>query len=574
MVGARDIWFTNMSACEPASALSDRCGRHQWRVIEYETADHQGALLFAPPDADAPELALPLALAGWHEVRVGLWPSPSHAPATVRFRLTRDDAWRVLQTHGQSIEHVEETLLTRADLTGQSLRFAPPSATPRGPAGIAYVRCIPMSRGQVDPLKQDGPVGTNKRLIAFNDGEGLFCATPRTRGDLESYVASLVDADYRQLNWGIVGEHVGYPTRVGRTFGQGNAVGMNTDLTRQKECIESLIAAGIHPLRTVMDYAHKHGLAFHVYQRMGAFAALPPYDEPFNAKFYDDNPQWRCHLADGRPLMRCSLAHAPVRQHMVTILREAAELGIDGINLNYKRGAPFVMYEQPMLDVFREQTGLDARQLEEWDEPWLRFRAQAVTQFMRELRQVLDDVGDRDGKRLEIGATTHPTPQECLYFGLDLQSWISEGLVDYLTPMGLSHGGKEVDMAHYQRLTQGTRCRLSPFIPMGHDVWGESDDPVRALYERALRYYDQGADGLSLWDSTHYDWHATWHEAVGRLGHVDDLRRDLSAGDYPGGPAMVPLTSLGGNDLTIRTIPFDHQHVYPHGTPHHGWLGL
>ena len=94
-----------------------------------------------------------------------------------------------------------------------------------------------------------------------------------------------------------------------------------------------------------MEYAHSIGLSFHVCQRMGAFANAPPingndgfYDELFTGPFYKDHPEWRCVDRDGRPLLRMSYAYPGVRQFGISILREAAEYGIDGVNLPVQEG--------------------------------------------------------------------------------------------------------------------------------------------------------------------------------------------------------------------------------------------
>ena len=177
-----------------------------------------------------------------------------------------------------------------------------------------------------------------------------------------------------------------------------------------------------------------------------------------------------------------------------------------------------------------------------------------------------------------MSATTHPTPEECLFFGLDLKTWIEEGLVDNLTPMGFSHGGKEVDFAFYRGLTQGTGCRFFPHLPYSKElrdgrVYG-TEPKIPAMRDYALRYLENGADGLCLWDSYGLDVRASLGPAVRRLGHVDELREAAAAERPDSGLKLIPLTSLGGCDLTVRDIPVDNKRIYPHGAPHHAWLGL
>jgi hypothetical protein len=559
-------WFTRMDACLPQTAFAPSSRRHHWRVIEYATADRSGRLIFAPPDAQAPEVTLPLNLRGRYAVYAGLWGAGEREPFASRLKLTGDEAFLHLLKHSPGVEHLEEAFAFEADLTDRDLVIAPACWVPRPSAAIAYIRCAPVA---VDSRKPAA-----RTLISFNDGEGLFCRLPTTATDIAECIAPLADSDYGELCWGIVGERTGYPTEVGRSLGEDQEICFNRELTRQKRSLEILRENGIHPLRTAIDFAHRIGLRLHLCQRMGAFAAMPPYDEAFTARFYREHPEYRCVLADGRSIMRLSLAYPEVREYFISILCEGAKLGVDGIHLNYKRGAPFVMYEPPLVNGFREATGRDARELDEWDSAWLQWRAGAVTAFMRELRENLDAIGNEQGTRIELSATTHPTGAECRYFGLDLPLWIRDGLVDMLSPMGFSHGGKEVDLAWYRDLTLGTACRFCPHLPCGHDVWQAADDPVEALHGRARRYYAHGAEGLSIWDSFHYDTHATWRRLFGRLGHVGKPRHAPGDENAPGLPRLIPLASLGECDLGIRTIPLQSSDIYPDGTPHHAWLGL
>ena len=177
---------------------------------------------------------------------------------------------------------------------------------------------------------------------------------------------------------------------------------------------------------------------------------------------------------------------------------------------------------------------------------------------------------------MEIAATTHPSPAECLFFGVDLQTWVNEGLVDKLLPMGFSHGGPDVDPDYYLGLLRGTACKLFPFLPVGkqprngHYIDVAPNPSV--LRSTALHYYDKGVDGLAVWDSRRLDIRSDLGPITKRLGHVDELR---TAAKDPGHRSrqVIHLTSIGGCDVTVR-VPTDEKRLYPHGTPHHAWTGL
>ena len=554
------VWFGDLTKCAPGSALSKESRQQSWRAIEYEAEEISGVLVSASPGA--PDLTLPLDLEGWHAVYIGIWGSEA-----ARVKLTSDPSFRRLvpEGAGRRGQTIEEGFLKYADLTGQKLVIAADANGPFGAAqassSVAYVRCEPLAEAQVEAVRRDRQPGEHRRLIATNDGE---CVTNcRSEEDIREYIEPFRDSDFWALYWGVVGEFATHPTKVGteryRDFG-GNSGG--TEIVRK----------GINALRTAMEYAHSIGLSFHLYQRMGAFGSAPPikyidgfFDDLFTGPFYKDHPEWRCVDRDGRPLLRMSYAYSGVRQFGISILREAAEYGIDGVNLQFKRGAPFVMYEPPLIEGFKEETGLDARELDEWDERWLRYRSRPMTEFVRDLRKELDQVGQGLGKSLELSAGAFPAKDENLFFGIDLETWIEEDLIDALTPMSWSHTSREVEMDYYVALTRGTKCRLQPFLntPKNHRTPRYTAAEYRA---EALRLYEAGAEGLVFWDEVCQE--TARGAAKRRLGHIEELRAWGRQTTHPQEPRVIELRSLGGRDLTRTAIPTNYGRIYKSTLPY------
>ena len=562
-------WFSDLSNCTPRSALLEESKENHWRMIEYESNEVSGVLVSANPDA--PDLKLKLCLKGWHAVYVGLW---SNEIAGVK--LTDDPCFTRLlpeKPSGRGMT-VEDAFFKYADLTDQDLIIAANGKGPFGkpPVGssLAYVRCQPLSGEQVKQVLQDRQrTDAQRRLIATNDGNCF--AHIRTPEDVWEYIEGYRYSDVGTLNWGIHGELCGYPTKVGhdvRLFQHKGFTPAEIDLFRK----------GFNPFKIALDYAHSIGLKFFVYQRMGAFGGIPPFkagdiyfDEELETKTFKNHPEWRCIDKQGRPMLRLSYAYPGFRKVAISILREAAEYGVDGVNLHFKRGAPFVMYEPPLLEEFQEQTGLNAQELDEWDERWLRYRSWPLTEFLRELRKVLDQVGRKLDKQLEISVAAFPAKDENLFFGLDLETWINEDLIDALTPMGLSHASGEVELDYFIGLTNGTKCRFYPFLGTGLDASGNRRPRSASNFrESALKAYRAGANGLTIWDeiSVHRR-NSTF--GLRRLGHLEELEQ---------GPVKtipqrrtIQLVSLGGHDLRHSAVPSDYKRIYK-SSPAYWYLPL
>ena len=99
-----------------------------------------------------------------------------------------------------------------------------------------------------------------------------------------------------------------------------------------------------------------------------------------------------------------------VRERRLGILREIAErYPLDGLMLDFGRSAPF----------FREPK---------------REKSDYMTQFVRAVRTMLDEVGERRGEHLMLAAAVPWDIDYCTEEGLDIKRWIDEGLLSYLCP--------------------------------------------------------------------------------------------------------------------------------------------
>ena len=86
------------------------------------------------------------------------------------------------------------------------------------------------------------------------------------------------------------------------------------------------------------------------------------------------------------------------RRYVISLFREMAQYPIDGVGVLYNRRPPLVAYEEPLVRGFQSRYGQDPRRLDELDPRWLAFRSQALTRFMRELRQELDDAAQHTNR--------------------------------------------------------------------------------------------------------------------------------------------------------------------------------
>ncbi|MDA1177555.1 MAG: exo-alpha-sialidase [Planctomycetota bacterium] len=266
--------------------------------------------------------------------------------------------------------------------------------------------------------------------------------------------------------------------------------------------MNKMIEAGTDPLQVTIEVCREHGVPVVASYRMNAEDF---YEEGLEIQDFGRKHK---HLAIPDP------AHPVVYQHRMAIFREVAEnYDIDGIEFDFRRWTHMIsdpLQNHPIL-----------------------------TRMVRETRQMLDEVAKRKGKkRLILGVRVGPsldTPQEvakyaglkpgnrkvdpsCRELGLDVKTWVQEGLVSYICPSlfwpswpGLprtrefSELAKGHDIGIYPTIfprpawldDSGDVVNRGPIEPSDRDTLQEYKDGFCNL---TLRCYDEGADGVSMFN--------------------------------------------------------------------------
>ena len=550
--------FSDFSKTTPAAAISPEPRKGYWRVCAYTSGEIEGKLLYTDAQGETPTLTLPLNLRGWHRVTIGVWGHLFDYPGTHgnRVKLSGDRCFKSLQRDGlppaDSIS-IEDIQLTCADLSGQDLLIAPPARGSSAATALAYVRCEALSSPQVEELQADRRNGDFRKTIAYNDGVSFVASRQyRDKEDLWELVEWYRYSDMESLCWGMVGTVTAFPVKAGRMMTGYDA-----------EAFEALNKKGINSLTTAMEYAQEMGLKFFVYQRMGRWA------DPFPGEYCTndlctEHPEWRCINREGIRTPHLSYAFPEVRRHQIELLAEIASWGVDGIDLNFLRGPVYVLYEQVLVEGFAKEYGEDPRELDEWDERWLRYRCRSLTAFVRELRTELDAVGKERGKHIALLATTFATELANLFYGLDLETWVREGLVERLIPWGNIRGMPPIGMDYYRGLVAGSRTELWPHLR------GRGD--VADMCREALGLYESGAAGLAAWDNHNFDGKSVKGPFLRRLGHIDELRARL-ADKARQEPLIRRIDTLGTEDLRVACIPETHpERIMPEGYDKHHFM--
>jgi hypothetical protein len=549
--------LTDMAACEPSSALSTTQETGKWYLVDYETDDGMtGTMMYSDSREEAPIVSLPLNATGWHKVYVGINYSrlPGEGPrGGARLKLSSDPEFTEIGPEvvfRWALGHYESKMGTEkvqwgsvyeaywksALLDGESMvlgatRYARPESW--GLSNVTWVRLVPMSEKEVKQRESDQPRPDTKNLAACyclgditgpTNGSDMY--HPTDPGYITEKIEAFRDSDFKLLLLECIrGDVCTFNSKIGRVSDDG-----------------AWDPSWIDPLEVAIEHAHDCGLDVYVSLRMVG-TTYPFKFSPLQENRYSyENRQYALKDEKGRLSSVLSLAYPNIRERWVSLLREAVQYGADGAHLCFNRASPFCLYEEPVRDSFIEKYGVDPVTLDYEDERWLRHRAGFVTQFIRDVRAMLDEEGERMGRRLGFAVTFYRKPSP-LYHASDVETWAKEGLVDYLMPhwVHLAEDDGPAIVSEFKKLFEGTSVQLMP------DIYPRTP-PGEEYAKGAKSMYEAGADGFSFWSAEMRTTRASEWAVVRRLGHQESMDRYID--EAPTYWRRVGLRELDG--VTVR----------------------
>ena len=545
---------SDMSRCLPTTALSRSFEENRWQLIDYETVDGvKGTMVSAMPEANCGQLTLPLRAEGWHRIYLGVnytnspyrqWPDYGQ----LEVKLTGDTGFYKVAAEDESLREdgslklgdgqeiyksVQEAYWRTADLTGKSLVFRQPQAPYRdlgraNLSNLSYVKLVPLNPVEEQEWKGWQTTSDTRRLgIIFCTGAlsghlgGTSPFHPATEDWFKDEFQPYTEGDFKLFICEVLrGNLCLFKTKIGD---------MGTEDNRWPD-------AWVDPLAAFTRLAHDNGIKIFASLRMIG-PQYPTNREPIaRARHYWEHREWTKRDREGLPVANLSLGFPGVRQYWLGLLREALAYGIDGIQLHLNRSTPFVLYEEPVVQAFQKEHREDPRKLPSDDPRWLAHCAGYLTNFVREVRALLDEEPGRD-----LGVTVFgPSDdgKQALRFRVksqacDVETWLREGLVNYVMP------SKQVGLGVLKRWRNlaGSRAHLWP------DLMPRAQ-PAESYARLAKTYYEAGADGFCLWESEcRHPCLSEW-AAAQRLGHRQLLDRIIQ--QAPSWYRRVPLKILGG----------------------------
>lgn len=250
-------------------------------------------------------------------------------------------------------------------------------------------------------------------------------------------------------------------------------------------CVNSLQhakAAGKDPFGMVLKRARAKGLEFFGSVRMNDTHYKDHVYHPWMDQFYYDNLHNRVSASGAMDGQRVNTEFdyrkSAVRQYYFDMIRRCVErYDVDGMELDLTRNCRF------FPDPNREEC------------------APVMTEFVRQVRQLLDQVGKKRKKRIQLAVTVPYSLYRARLEGLDVPTWARLGLVDILclsTPF-LVDTGRDI---------HDTKLKV-PGVQVfaGCDrnfQWPGRPFPCEAYRAMAMDALRQGADGFYAYNVMHW----------------------------------------------------------------------
>ena len=267
-------------------------------------------------------------------------------------------------------------------------------------------------------------------------------------------------------------------------------------------------------LRRALSYGVPRGITF--YGRLAMNRHYTP-GTVFRSRFAQLHPQWCEVTREGQiDVTRLSFAVPEYRAERIAVLLEAVKIGCQGLLLDFCRQPPMVLYHPNLVRSYRKETGVDPRVIGDDDRDaflaWCRFRSQAVTQFLRELKEALQPLEKDRASAIPVQARVPNDGLEAnLIAGLDVEGWCREGLIDELSLSELRwlQGAQVYDDGPYVGLgrTHGLTVYASACcLPVMHrgftggPIYWRGMNPY-VLAQRILSAMQGGAQGVSFYQT-------------------------------------------------------------------------
>ena len=273
-----------------------------------------------------------------------------------------------------------------------------------------------------------------------------------------------------------VGDPAGkFLTPLSQTLAETGAMHYTEIFALKWNNLKSLFEAGTDPLKATVDFGRRHGMEVFASIRMNQ--VQDSWTGDFYSPFKRAHPEYCLGVqgtyekSDHRRLYWSAFdyEHQGVRDYRVGMIEDiCTRYDVDGIELDFWR---WPMLFKPSLD----NKPVKPRQVE------------IMTNFFRRIRKRMMEIEVERGKPLLLLMRAFDTEQANLKMGLDVRTYLKEGLIDILV-VGGDYNYFSIPAREWATLADEYKV---PFYPCSYRSRGDEQDRAFTAYYRSC-----GADGI------------------------------------------------------------------------------
>ena len=337
---------------------------------------------------------------------------------------------------------------------------------------------------------------SRQRVIVVDD-TGWLCLAEEPISDqfITAHVDLLVGTGVDTLCWnlGLTGGYR-YPTRVDTVYGTGTDRFDSSTAWRFKHNFMAVHEAGRDMLRLALDRGREVGLRVYPALRISDAQMGGDFD-PFSRA----HPEFRigCQPAAGYGAARhvanypeqLDFAHPEVAARPGRIVDELLEMyDLDGLELDFNRRPHF----------FKPAEAIGNQPI--------------MTALLRQIHARVRAAERRAGHPIELLVRVPGVMEDCHQLGLDVPSWLAEGLMDVLIPGYYMWLGLDLPVEPFVAAARDTETRvlvgLAPRLSgavggmfAGRAAWMPDSGVTIEMYRAAMDvYYHRGVNGVEIFN--------------------------------------------------------------------------
>lgn len=335
---------------------------------------------------------------------------------------------------------------------------------------------------------KEATVKRDKAVVCFTDDANFILYMPEypaTRTQVSNYIRRLA-GKIDILTWDcLVNGVCWYWSDVGPNIFEGRDDYRDFSGKLLAENIKTLAESGANPPLSVAEECHRRGITMLASVRMGLSmydpkecgiyynARMTPQFHNMTIKNLDLSLEARANRI-ANSARNLDFSYPEVRDLILKPCEKlVAEFPIDGLHLNFIRGgAPFESHEAAA-------------------------KAPIMTELLRELVDMLrKGAQKRTTEKLILAVRVPNDLHYCAQAGLDVKTWVTEGLVDVIIPDQIHTMIFDARIDEFAETCKGTEVLVLPSL---HPC-SEPLEP-KALFRAGVdNWYRQGADGFSTFN--------------------------------------------------------------------------